>query len=77
MNPYDEDLDKRPSEHQTDTDNDLKEEEQRDVTAIQQSPINAPPTLQVPFRYMTMSQTTMALTIAVQTMTTGAAYNLS
>ena len=33
------------SEHQSDTDEDLKQEEQKDVTMIQQSPINAPPTL--------------------------------
>ena len=33
--------------------------------------------LQVPFRYTTMSQTTTAPTIVVQTMTTGAVYDLS
>jgi hypothetical protein len=77
VDPYDEDPDKPLSEHQTDMDNDLKEEEQRDVTMIQQSPISVPPTLQVSFKYMTMSQTTTALTIAVQTTMTGTAYNPS
>jgi hypothetical protein len=77
VDQYNEDLDKPPSEHQTDTDNNLREEEQKDVTTIQQSPINAPPTLQVPFRYMTMSQTTMAPTIAVQMTITGAVYDPS
>ena len=73
----DEDPDKPSSEHQSDTDDDLNEEEQRDSTTIRQSPIHAPPTLQVPFKYTTMSQTTTALTIAVQTTTTRTAYNPS
>ena len=34
MDPYDKNPDKPLSKHQTDIDNDLKEEEQRDVTAI-------------------------------------------
>jgi hypothetical protein len=62
-------------EHQLDTDEDLKQEEQKDITTIQKSPINAPPTLQVSFKYTTMSQTTTAPTIAVQTTTMGTAYN--
>ena len=62
---YDEDPDKPLSEHQSDTDYDLNEEEQRDRTMIQQSPIHAPPTLQVPFKYTAMSQTTTAPTIVV------------
>ena len=73
VDQYDEDPDKPQSEHQLDTDNDLREEEQKDGTTIRKSPINAPPTLQVPFRYTTMSQTTTAPTIAVQTMMTGMA----
>ena len=77
VDEYDEDPDKPASEHQSDTDDDLNEEEQKDSKAIRQSPINAPPTLQVPFRYMTMSQTTTAPTIAVQTTTAGTAYNPS
>ena len=77
VDQYNKDPDRPPSEHQSDTDNDLKEEEQRDGTTIRQSPIHAPPTLQVPFKYTTMSQTTTALTIVVQTTTTGSAYDLS
>jgi hypothetical protein len=60
-----------------DTDNNLKEEEQKDGTTIQQSPINVPSMLQVPFQYTTMSQTTMAPTIAVQMMMTGVVYDPS
>ena len=48
-------------------DDNLNEEEQRDSTTIRQSPIHAPPMLQVPFKYMTMSHTMTAPTIAVQT----------
>ena len=77
MDQYDEDPDKPPSKHQTDIDDDLREEEQKDITTIQQSPINTPPMLQVPFRYTIMSQTTTAPTIVVQTMTTGAVYDPS
>jgi hypothetical protein len=77
VDEYDEDPDKPASEHQSDTDDNLNEEEQKDSKAIRQSPINAPPTLQVPFKYMTMSQTTTAPTIAVQTTTAGTAYNPS
>jgi hypothetical protein len=77
VDQYGEDPDRPPSKHQSDTDDDLKEEEQRDGTTIWQSPIYAPPTLQVPFKYMTMSQTMTAPTIAVQTTTTGAAYDPS
>jgi hypothetical protein len=74
---YDDDPDKPLSKHQSDTDNDLNEEEQKDNTTIRQSPIRAPPTLQAPFKYMTMSQTMTAPTIAVQTTVTGTVYNLS
>ena len=77
VDQYDEGPDKPLSKHQSDTDNDLKEEEQKDGTTIRQSPLNAPLTLQVPFRYTTMSQTVTAPTIAVQTMMTGTAYNPS
>ena len=38
---------------------------------------HAPPTLHVPFKYTTMSQTTTAPTIAVQTATMGTTYNQS
>jgi hypothetical protein len=72
VDQYNEDPDKPPSEHQSDMDDDLNKEEQRDSTTIQQSPIHAPPTLQAPFKY-----TTMAPTIAVQTTTAGSAYNPS
>ena len=77
VDQYDEDPDKPLSEHESDTDNDPNEEEQRDSTMIQQSPIHAPPTLQVPFKYTTMSQMMTAPTIAVQTTTAGLAYNPS
>ena len=77
VDEYDNDPDKPLSEHQLDTDDDLNEEEQKDSTTIQQSPIHVPPMLQVPFKYTTMSQTTTAPTIAVQTTMTGTAYNLS
>jgi hypothetical protein len=77
VDEYDDDPDKPPSEHQLDTDNDLNKEEQRDSNTIRQSPIHAPPTLHVPFKYTTMSQTTTAPTIAVQTTTTGTMYNPS
>ena len=77
VDQYDEDPNRPPSEHEADTDDDLNKEEQRDSTTIRQSPIHAPPTLQVPFKYTTMSQTTMAPTIAVQMTTTGSAYNPS
>ena len=76
VDKYDINPDNAPSEPQLDIDKDLKQEEQRDITAIQQSPINAPPMLHIPFRHMTMSQTTMAPTIAVQTTMTGMAYDL-
>ena len=58
-------------------DDDLNKEEQRDSNTIQQSPIHAPPMLQVPFKYMTMSQMTTAPTIAVQTTMVGTTYNPS
>ena len=77
MDQYDNDPDKPLSEHQLDTDDDLNEEEQRDSTTIRQSLIHAPPMLQVPFKYTMMSQMTTAPTIAVQTTTTGSAYNPS
>ena len=77
VDEYDDDPDKPLSEHQSDTDNDLNEEEQKDSKTIRQSPIHAPPTLHVLFKYTTMSQTTMAPTIAVQTTTTGTVYNPS
>ena len=77
VDEYDEDLDKPLSEHQSDTDDDLNEEEQRDSTTIRQSPIHTPPILQVPFKYTTMSQTMTAPTIAVQTTTAGSAYDPS
>jgi hypothetical protein len=77
VDQYDDNPDKPLSEHQLDTDNDLNEEEQRDSTAIRESPIHAPPMLQVPFKYTMMSQMTTAPTIAVQTTTTGSAYNPS
>jgi hypothetical protein len=77
VDQYDEDSDRPPSEHQLDTDDGLKEEEQKDGTTFWQSPINAPPMLQVPFRYTTMSQTTTAPTIVVQTTMTGMAYDPS
>ena len=77
VDQYDKDPDRPPSKHQLDTDNNLKEEEQKDATTIWQSPINIPPTLQVPFKYMTMSQTMTAPTIVVQTMMTGTAYDPS
>jgi hypothetical protein len=77
VDKYDDDPDKPPSEHQSDMDDDLNEEEQRDSNTIRQSPIHAPPTLHVPFKYTTMSQTTTAPTIAVQMTITEAAYNPS
>ena len=77
VDQYDGDPDRPPSKHQSDTDIDLKEEEQKDSTTIRQSPINTPPMLQVPFKYTTMSQTTTAPTIAVQMATTGTVYDLS
>ena len=77
VDQYDEDPDKPLNEHQSDMDEDLNEEEQRDSTTIQQSPIHAPPTLQVPFKYMMMSQMMTAPTIAVQTTTAGSIYNPS
>ena len=77
VDEYDNNPDKPPSEHQLDTDDDLNEEEQRDSNTIRQSPIHAPPMLHVPFKYMTMSQTTTAPTIAVQTTTAETTYNLS
>ena len=43
VDQYNKDLDKPPSEHSTDTDDNLREEELKDVTTIRQSPINAPP----------------------------------
>ena len=57
VDEYDNNPDKPPSKHQSDTDDDLNEEEQRDSNTIRQSPIHTPPTLHVPFKYMTMSQT--------------------
>jgi hypothetical protein len=77
VDEYDDNPDKPPSEHQSDTDDNLNEEEQKDSNTIRQSPIHAPPTLHVPFKYTTMSQTTTAPTIAVQTTTTGTMYNPS
>ena len=77
VDQYDEDPNKPPSEHKSDTDDDLNKEEQRDSTMIRQSPIHAPPMLQVPFKYTTMSQTTTAPIIAVQTTTAGSAYDPS
>ena len=77
VDQYNEDPNKPLSKHESDTDNDLNEEEQRDSTMIRQSPIHALPTLQVPFKYTTMSQMMTALTIAVQTTTAGSAYDLS
>ena len=77
VDEYDDDPDKPLSEHQSDMDNDLNEEEQKDSNMIQQSPIHTPPMLHIPFKYTMMSQTTMAPTIAVQTTTTGTTYNLS
>ena len=77
VDQYDDDPDKPLSEHQSDTDDNLNKEEQRDSTTIQQSPIHAPPTLQVPFKYTTMSQTMTALTIVVQTTMAGSTYNPS
>ena len=77
VDQYDEDPDKPLSEHQSDTDDDLNKEEQRDSTMIRQSPIHVPPTLQVPFKYTIMSQTTTAPTIAVQTATAGSTYDPS
>ena len=77
VDKYNDDPDKPLSKHQSDTDNDLNEEEQRDSNIIRQSLIHAPPTLHVPFKYMTISQTTMALTIAVQTTMAGTTYNPS
>ena len=77
VDQYDEDPDKPQSKHQSDTDGNLREEEQKDSITIRKSPINAPPTLQVPFRYTMMSQTTTAPTIAVQTTMTGTAYDPS
>ena len=77
VDEYDEDPDKPASEHQSDTDNDLDEEEQKDNKTIRQSPIHAPLTLHIPFKYTAMSQTTMAPTIAVQTTTAGTTYNPS
>ena len=67
VDQYDKDPNNPPSEHQSDMDDNLREEEQKDGTTIQKSPINAPPTLQVPFKYTTMSQMMTAPTIAVQT----------
>jgi hypothetical protein len=77
VDEYNDNPDKPLSECQSDTDDDLNEDEQKDSETIQQSPIYAPPTLHVPFKYTTMSQTTMAPTIAVQTTTTGTGYNPS
>ena len=77
VDQYDKDPNNPPSEHQSDMDDNLREEEQKDGTTIQKSPINAPPTLQVPFKYTTMSQMMTAPTIAVQTTTTGTAYDPS
>ena len=77
VDEHDDDPDKPLSKHQSDTDDDLDEEEQKDSKTIQQSLIHAPPTLHVSFKYTTMSQTTTAPTIAVQTTTTGTAYNPS
>ena len=77
VDQYNEDPDKPLSEHQSDMDNDLNEEEQRDSTTIRQSPIHAPPTLQVPFKYTMMSQMTMAPTIAVRMTIAGSAYDPS
>ena len=77
VDQYDDNPDKLLSEHQSDTDDNLNEEEQRDSTVIRQSPIHTPPTLQVPFKYTTMSQTTTATTIAVQTTMAGSTYNPS
>ena len=77
VDQYDEDPDKPSSEHQSDTDDDLNEEEQRDSTTIRQSPIHVSPMLQVPFKYTTMSQTTTAPTIAVQMAMAGSAYDPS
>ena len=65
VDEYDDNPDKPLSKHQSDTDNDLNEEEQRDSNTIRQSLIHAPPTLQVPFKYTMMSQTMTAPTIAV------------
>ena len=45
VDQYDKDPDKPLSEHQSDTDDDLNKEEERDSTMIQQSPIHVPPTL--------------------------------
>ena len=65
VDEYNDDPDKPLSEHQSDTDDDLNEEEQKDSKTIQQSPIHAPQMLHIPFKYTTMSQTTMAPTIVV------------
>jgi hypothetical protein len=77
VDQYNDNPDKPLSKHQSDTDDDLNEEEQRDSTAIQQSPIHTPPMLQVPFKYTMMSQMTTAPTIAVQMTTAGSMYNPS
>ena len=77
VDEYDDDPDKPLSEHQSDMDDDLNEEEQKDSNTIRQSPIHAPPMLHVPFKYTMMSQTITAPTIAVQTTTTGTTYNPS
>ena len=77
VDEYDDNPDKPPSKHQSDTDDDLNKEEQKDSNTIRQSPIHAPLMLQVPFKYMTMSQTTKAPTIAVQTTTVETTYNPS
>ena len=77
VDKHDNDPDQPLSKHQLDTDDDLNEEEQKDSKTIRQSPIHAPLTLHVLFKYTTMSQTTMAPTIAVQTTTAGTAYNPS
>ena len=71
VDEYNDDPDKPLREHQSDMDDNLNEEKQRDSNTIQQSPIHTPPTLHIPFKYM------MAPTIAVQTTTTGTTYNPS
>jgi hypothetical protein len=77
VDQYNEDPDKPLSKNESDTDNDLNKEEQRDSTTIRQSPIHALPMLQVPFKYMTMSLTTTAPTIAVQMTMAGSMYDPS
>ena len=77
VDEYNNNPDKPLSEHQSDMDDDLNEEEQKDSNTIRQSPIHTPPTLHIPFKYTTMSQTTTAPTIVVQTTTTGTTYNPS